>query len=388
MDKLDFCPNCGNKLDNDDEFCPNCGFNLKKYLSENSDEESKDENSEADDSKKDVKKISVDEKESNQSSRNFHSNESAPKSKKTNWKIISIIIVILILVGGYFVGKSYYSKDNQVQRLQDEVISGTNTKMKDSLVSEKGEKISNNQISALKRLYMLDNTATKTVTQEINSNQKDSTFSIQKYGNYFLVYPKYKVVMKDKILEISTNINNPTFKIDNKVVATKSVDGVNKIEDLTPGVYDLKIFNSKKNSENKSKQISLKIEDNPTVLTLNVKKAKKVKKSKTNNDKDDKADINDDESTNNDSEDMKDNDNSSEDDSLFGRYTGDPDLALYSDGTYDLGDKTGTYDILENNDGHVKIRYNQDGGGSIVESYDYSDGELHSSKYDQSWYKD
>lgn len=382
MDKLDFCPNCGNKLDNDDEFCPNCGFNLKKYLSENSDEES-----EADDSKKDAKKISVDEKISNQSSQNFQSNESAPKPKKNSWKIISIIIVILILVGGYFVGKSYYSKDNQVQRLQDEVISGTNSKMKDALVNEKGEKISNNQISALKRLYMLDNTATKNVTQEINSNQKDSTFSIQKYGNYFLVYPKYKVVMKDKILEISTNINNPTFKIDNKVVATKSVDGVNKIENLTPGVYDLKVFNSKKNSENKSKQISLTIEDNPTALTLNVKKTKKVKKSKTNN-KDDKTDINDDESTNNDSEDMKDNDNSSEDDSLFGRYTGDPDLALYSDGTYDLGDKTGTYDILENNDGHVKIRYNQDGGGSIVESYDYSDGELHSSKYDQSWYKD
>ena len=56
MDKLDFCPNCGNKLDNDDEFCPNCGFNLKKYLSENSDEESKDEKPEADDSKKDAKK--------------------------------------------------------------------------------------------------------------------------------------------------------------------------------------------------------------------------------------------------------------------------------------------------------------------------------------------
>jgi hypothetical protein len=86
-------------------------------------------------------------------------------------------------------------------------------------------------------------------------------------------------------------------------------------------------------------------------------------------------------------DDDDDSSSSNSDSSIIGSYSGDPDLSLYSDGTYDLGDKTGTYTIVENNNGHVRIRYDQDGGGSITESYDYDNGVLHSSKYDTEWVK-
>ncbi|HCD06839.1 MAG TPA: hypothetical protein DEQ50_00995 [Lactobacillus sp.] len=38
MDELEYCPNCGAKLDKESDFCSNCGLDLKKYLAENSEE--------------------------------------------------------------------------------------------------------------------------------------------------------------------------------------------------------------------------------------------------------------------------------------------------------------------------------------------------------------
>lgn len=388
MDKLEYCPNCGTHLDSDDDFCPNCGFNLKKYIAENaSEEDPKVEAPKATSTPKQA--VQEESKQTSKKVENKTIKKTNPStvsgSKKSGRKWLGLIIIIIILIAGYFAGNMYYSQAHQTQELQDNVTSGKTSKMKSALINADGKSMSANQISALKRLYISKDSATKDVAVQISQNQPSSTFTVKKNGKYLLIYPKYKVAVKAKALNIDTNINNPIFSIDGKSVAAKLVNDEYRIADLTPGVYDLKITNSKKSSESSSKQISVGVDDNMTEVTMRVKKAKK-KVNKTVKEAS-KSDVDSDSEKNDNEDSDKDSDDSSDSD-LVGKYTGDPDLTLYSDGSYNLGDKSGTYDILENNDGHVKIKFNQDGGGSIVESYDYTDGELHSTKYDQSWYKD
>ena len=303
--------------------------------------------------------------------------------KKKNKGLITVIVIVILLIVGYFVGNMYYSADRQEQRLKDEVTSGTTSRMRASLVDNEGQQLSDSNVGALKRLYLKNSGTVRNIESQISANQSSNVFSLKETGKYLLAFPKYKLLVKDRTLIVNTNIGNPTFFVDGKSVSSKAEEGAYKISKLTPGVYDVKVENAKKSSETKTKQVAISVDNEDTSVEFNVKKVKKAPKviTKVIHEKDDD---NDDTDTYSDEDDSDDSSN----DSLIGKYTGSPDLALYSDGTYDLGDKTGSYDILENNDGHVKIKFNQDDGGSITESYDYSDGELHSSKYDQSWYKD
>jgi len=402
MDKLDFCPNCGGKLETGDEFCPNCGFDLKKYLQEDNSKDKPVDDKKIED--KSVKKPIVSQPIKKQEpvetkqmdTKNVNevpvaTDKPMPNNekKKSNKLILSIVILIIIIVAGYFGGKTYYSESRQIQTLQDNVISGTSSKMKSSLIDVNGNKLSTSQIGALKRLYLKDSSAIKSVGHQIKDNRNNTIVGIKENGKILMIYPRYKVVLKNVILTVKTNISNPTFYLDGKIVAAKSVNGEYQIDTVTPGVYDLKVVAGKGSGKMKE-QISVAVNNDQTNVTMNVKKPKKAKKKiskQVTKTKDDVDNDNSEESENS-SSDNDDSNTSSDDESLIGKYSGDPDLALYSDGTYDLGDKTGNYKIIENNDGHVKIQFDQDDGGSITESYDYTDGELHSSKYDTSWYKE
>lgn len=358
MNKLDFCPECGTKLTDSDEFCPNCGLDLKKYVQENVKPEAE----------KVVEQPKV--------------QKSQPVAPKKKNHFMPIIILVIILIAGYFGGKMYYSQDRQEQTLQDEVTSGKTSRMQAALVDEKGKSLSTDQVAALKRLYLKEGAVIRDIESQISANQSNQAFQVKQTGKYFMLYPKYKISVKTRGLAVETNISNPSISVDGKSVAVKSSNGEYKVSNLTPGVYDVKVVNSKKSSESKQEQIIIGTDNKEASIEMNIQKAEEAPKviTKVVHDRDTTSS----DTNNNDTSDNS----SSSDNSLVGRYEGSPDLALYSDGTYDLGGKSGTYDIVENNNGHVKIRYNQDGGGSIVESYDYANGELHSSKYDQSWYKE
>jgi len=382
MDKLDFCPNCGNHLDSGGEFCPNCGFNLKKYESEN----------------KSISKTNIDKRKIPVKNYDikYHSIESDTKldkknvpnhSKKRKVGFILISIVAILLVAGYFGGKVYYGENYQAQRLREEVTSGTSSKMKAALVDSDGKQLTTGNISALRRLYLKDSSMIRQIESQINVNQSNKVFSLKKTGKYLMFFPKYKVMIRNRSLNINTNIGNPTFFIDGKSVPDKVENGKYKISNLMPGFYDVKVENSKESNETKTKQVVIGIDNDDKSVEFEAKKVEKPAKviTKIIHEKDE------DNTTSNVNDtlvaDSKEPSTISSKDSLIGEYTGNPNLTLYPNGTYELGDKNGTYDILEDDNGHVKIRYNQNNGGSIVESYYYSDGELRSSKYNQSWYK-
>lgn len=387
MGKLEYCPNCGHKIEAGNEFCPNCGYNIKKFIEENTESEA--------DVKEEVPVESSPKMASDkQNVEQRPAQESAPNDqppKKRNKSIWWIVGIIVILLGGYLLGNWYYGRNRQVQNLQDEVTSGKTGEMKLALVDENGNTLSTNKIGALKRLYIKDSSAIQKVRNQINSNDDDNSFSVQESGKMFGIFKKYKVRVRNQELSIDTNIDNPTFTVDDKNVAAR-VDGDEyKLSDLTPGVYDITVKSRNKSDQDKSKQVTIHIGDDDNEVTMNVEKVKQTTTKDDDDEDNDREDDNDsddlDTNDSDDAEDSNDNDESSSNDSLVGDYTGDPDLSLYSDGSYQLGDKSGTYQVVNRNGNHIQIKYNQSGGGSVTESYSFDGTELYSSKYDESWYK-
>lgn len=389
MGKLEYCPNCGHKIEPDNDFCPNCGFDIKKFIEENKEESAEEKSVESSpEPTPDSQATEPRPAQQTDSQPDQSSNQPPKKHNKALWWIVGIIIVLL---GGYLLGNWYYGKNRQVQNLQDEVTSGKTGEMKLALVDENGNTLSTKKIGALKRLYIKDSSAIQKVRNQINSNDEDNSFSVQESGKMLGIFKKYKVRVRNQELSIDTNIDNPTFTVDDKSVAAR-VDGDEyKLSDLTPGVYDITVKSRNKSDQDKSKQVTIHIGDDDNEVTMNVEKIKQTI-TKDNDDKDnDREDDNDsddlDTNDSDDTEDSNDNDESSSSDSLVGDYTGDPDLSLYSDGSYQLGDKSGTYQVVNRNGNHIQIKYNQSGGGSVTESYSFDGTELYSSKYDESWYK-
>lgn len=307
--------------------------------------------------------------------------QNGDKEHKHGKTWMMIVTLILILIGSFFGGKSYYSGDRQKQSLQSDIVSGSPFRMKSALIDPSGEAIADGQIDALKRLFVKDNSSTKSIKMMLNTDEKSPkrTFKFKENGKDLWIYPHYKVVIDGKDLLIDTNIDNPIFMIDGRDKASKIVNGKYQISKLTPGIYDLDVTNAKKKSETKQKQIMVDIGDKDIVTEMKVNKPKESSTVDTRAVH--KAD--------NRKSELKNNSDYNEyaNGALFGDYSGNPDLSLHPDGYYELGDKLGTYAVLQNYRGLIKIRFDQNDGGSIVESFDFAHGELHSDKYNQSWYK-
>lgn len=399
MDKPEYCPNCGNKLGEQDYFCPECGRRLETDMAVTT-APVIDEHPQA------TVEMSNDNQSEDQSTQatqtDAFSDQPTPKKKKhRKGPIITIILLLVLVAGGYFAGNFYYGKERQVQALKDEATSGNTSKMKTVLVDANKKRLSDENIEDLKRLYLADGSDVKNINQQISGKQNNGMYSVVKDGKYFYIFDKYKISEKDKTLDISTNIEDPAFYLDWKQIAATRDGSQYKISHLKPGVYDLKIKGSKKSKE---KQVKVTTDKKDNIAKLTVAKEKKKHKKKAKKDietetspnqvshdsdeqRHDEAESKPTPTESTDSDDDSDSDSSDSNNSLVGHYSGSPDLELNADGTYTLGGKSGSYKVLQNSDGQVQLQFNQSGGGSIVESYDFDGNELYSEKYSQGWIK-
>ncbi|WP_125770512.1 zinc-ribbon domain-containing protein [Companilactobacillus furfuricola] len=409
MESTIFCPNCGNKIAEGEAFCGECGFNVKKFLAEqekavengalsedihtnesqgnasepinfNMSKESQTSGIQADASMNDSGKSGIEQP-------TIPAEQTYPKRKSKRAPIIAGLLLVLIIVGGYYAGSKHYSKASQVSALRDEVTSGTTSKMKSALVDSDGKPLSAKQIDALKRLYLASPDATKNIEKEITDNSTKDVFTVTTAGKYFGLFDKYKVKVTPKILFINTNIENPAFFINGKSIAATKASGEYRIADLTPGVYDLKV----KGSDNsKSEQVNItpiKKDDTTQLLVKEKSHDDEPTSDYLSHASSFVSNANVDDSSNHANAIPAKKPSGSSANSMYGTYHGSPDLTLNSDGTYTLGSKSGTYSMTQNGD-EVSITYYQNGGGSITETYDYDGSELYSDKYGQGWIKD
>ncbi|MQS89668.1 hypothetical protein FHL04_07540 [Lactobacillus salsicarnum] len=321
------------------------------------------------------------------------------KWSQMNPKLRIGLIVVGTLLVLYLLGFWFYGQNRQVHSLEDKVTSGDVGQMRKALVMQDGSQLTEDQVDSLKRLYTKDDSTVSKIRTQIQANDQSKTFSVVQQGRYMLLYKKYKILVSTKNVAVQTNITNPSFTVNGKTIAAKSFNDEYTLPEMTPGVYDVKAKSSTKSKQSKFKQVEVGIDGSTSDVQMNVKKAKKDKSSDDDTDtssdnSDNGGDISEGSSDNgggssssSSSNNSSSSSSSSSDSDLLGDYEGenDDDLSLYSDGTYQLGDKSGTYKVISNNGDHVRIQYNEDGGGSVTESYGWDGDNLFSNKYNETW---
>lgn len=373
MNDKEFCPNCGKPVSKSDDFCQNCGYDLKKYRNQ-----TKTETPDTDASEQPKTPV--------QTKTTVQESNSKNNQKKKKSPLIPIILVIVLLIAAYLGGDWYFSKSRQTQTLADNLTSGVTSKMASAAVTEDGDKISQSELKPLSKLYLKKSSTSNKVKNSILKDSQDTNFKVAEVGKYLGIFPKYKVVVIKQAIEIETNINNPSFKLNGKTVSSRNDDGEYKLAKKIPGLYKVSV------SGKKTKQVIIPIAGDSDEYTIN----KEVLTSDdddnlTTNDSNDYSSSNSSNRrtyTEDDDDDYYESDD--DDDTFLGTWTNDTSTVSFSgDGTYSLDDKTGTYKVNSWDGDQISITYYEDGksGPGWTASYTLDDDSLELNSNHMTWYR-
>lgn len=206
-----FCEACGLKQEISGEFCEGCGHEFGIDIASNE-------------------------------SGNLQKSIFA-KDKKKYFIITSVIIVVLMtLFGAYKLGESYYSKNNQIKRYQEALLSTDGERIANVLSSTDSHfKVTKENIQVYSK-YLKDNKAylTNMVDKLPFSNASKNDIYIKKNGKKFFLYDKYDLMIQPVYFNISTNTSGMEIAINKQVekAVSDSEKYTWKIGPLSPGAYE------------------------------------------------------------------------------------------------------------------------------------------------------
>lgn len=213
-----FCPNCGNGISSEDSFCDNCGFNLKQEMIEDN------QYNEFKEHKQKIKSESRQRKVKRK-----------PIGRGKKILITFIIIVIAGFFGGYFYLKSYYSRDNQLNRAIT-ALSKENYEQSLKYLTSEDANLKLNKKS-IKPLLTYVSTHHNLLQLMKNSNNKDGDYKFVRSGSYFLIFPSYKFRITGVYPEITTNTSNTKVTVSGTKLNASGKMKNKEIGPLVPGKY-------------------------------------------------------------------------------------------------------------------------------------------------------
>lgn len=131
-----FCPNCGNKMDDDSRFCPTCGTPVENEVSpvnevtEENGINVTNENIQVEESTPVVESVPVMEtapaQETTTSNENNQYNQNTTSAPKKSFNILTLIIALVVVavvaVGGFFIAGSFSSSDTAVVYVKKDTL--------------------------------------------------------------------------------------------------------------------------------------------------------------------------------------------------------------------------------------------------------------------------
>lgn len=223
-----FCPNCGNPVDTSTHFCGKCGFDIQSYLENQHDVPyTQNQNSESEPAP-----------QAKQSS-----NEPVkPKKPFPKWASILILVLVLLLGGGYFFGKNYYQPNKQLDRAVA-AIKNDKDLPKHFATTDPNLKLTNKNLDPISQQMGKDKQKLSSFKSQLynNGETSDGNFRFKQNGNAWLIFPKYSVFVKAAYPTISTNHSGISLYVNkDKVKTTTSSNQTVKVGPLVPGLYQLK----------------------------------------------------------------------------------------------------------------------------------------------------
>lgn len=208
---MNFCENCGEKLEKESLFCENCGAKVENN------ESSHGENKAA----RTTKKV-----------------ERKPLTKKQKMIGASIIALILLLFVGYKTGSTVYSRENQIGRMTDALVAKDSGKLADIVTTDDP----NFEVNA-------DNLESFTSYLEQNPNYLNELvaglerrgsygpFAIRRNGTKLGLYDAYELVMTPVYGNVYTNAEDVSISVgDQELLVSDSDDFTSEVGPFAPGM--------------------------------------------------------------------------------------------------------------------------------------------------------
>lgn len=213
-----FCPNCGHPLKPGAEFCSNCGYNLKTKQVPKSNPQPQ------------VNTVP-----------NLQPSVQHKPMKNSTKVLLSIVgVLIVALIGFYAWGSSYYSTNNQVDRITAKLPVPSQDLSPYVTADNASVKVTKDAVKPLQEYYKEHQTEVTKLNSSLKAGVGTSNISLVKNGHYWVLFPKYQLRVKTYQPQIVTNHANSVVKVNGKNVGnlSKSSDGYYKKMGLIfPGKY-------------------------------------------------------------------------------------------------------------------------------------------------------
>lgn len=154
---------------------------------------------------------------------------------RRRFKIIIILVFVLALSLGYFIGRVNSSRDRIISKLEVSLKKGDLTSLR-RIVLLNGKTVSRDELKPLMKYYNENPQGIESIVSSLKNNQDTPVFKIQAEKRLF--FNTYKLELRTYDVDINTNFSNGEFSISG-VKAAKSVSEGESVENLIPGVYTI-----------------------------------------------------------------------------------------------------------------------------------------------------
>ncbi|GAA3639046.1 hypothetical protein GCM10022297_16560 [Lactobacillus hamsteri] len=307
-----FCPNCGTELKTNADFCPNCGFNLTKKTNKVAQKEDDSSNAasnlsvnpahtnEKHDSEKtekvqifcpscghplkpkaefcsncgyNLKTKKMPEQPAASTTNNTVNAHQAPvrqhKPMTLKNKIILSVVGVLVVafIAFYAWGSSYYSLNNQVDRITAGLTNPSQDISKYVTADNATMKVNNDTVKPLQNYYKEHQPTVTKLNSNLKQGMGNSTIQLVKNGRYWLLFPKYQLKVKTYQPQIVTNHSDSVVTVNGKNIGKLSSNSdkyYKKLSLVFPGKYHV-VVKSKVAGRNLSATSTANIWGNKTL---------------------------------------------------------------------------------------------------------------------------
>ncbi|KRM51559.1 zinc ribbon domain-containing protein [Ligilactobacillus araffinosus] len=190
-----FCPKCGTERHGNEKFCRKCGYQFTNATS-------------------------TDKQGATQPQRRSQpvSKPRKPLSKKQKAGIIGIGAVIVILIAFFVWGNNYYSENNQINRIAQDLASTKKDATGIVTTSDPNLKITSDSVKPLQEYFANNKDDLNTLVTNVANGSNLHGITLVQDGHYWLFFPKYKLNVPAAYAKVETNHAGSTVYVDGKNV--------------------------------------------------------------------------------------------------------------------------------------------------------------------------
>lgn len=154
---------------------------------------------------------------------------------RRRFKIIIILVFVLALSLGYFIGRVNSSRDRIISKLEVSLKEGDLTSLR-RIVLLNGKTVSRDELKPLMKYYSENTQWIDDVVSSLKSGEDTAVFNMS--INKRIFFNTYKLELKTYNLKVNSNFSNGEFTIDN-IENGKAIGEGESIENIIPGIYTI-----------------------------------------------------------------------------------------------------------------------------------------------------